>query len=222
MKTKITLGVGLLLFLIILLTGMGVWYVNTIKKSTDNILASNYLSVTYTQKMLDALGLSPQDEKAVADFRLNLERQKNKLPEIDMEVPILQIERNFEKLLARPNAKTIEMSIRKDIAKVMQINMDAIHTKSNQASETAKKGSIQITVFGSICFILACILFFRFPRNIVGPVSKLIEGTKEIARKNYTYRIHIQKDSEFKNLAKSFNDMSGKLEEYASMDLSKL
>lgn len=64
-KTKITLWVGLLLFLILLLASIGVGYVNKIKKSTDDILITNNLSIQYAQNMLDAINLSFQNEEAI-------------------------------------------------------------------------------------------------------------------------------------------------------------
>lgn len=221
-RAKITLWVGILLFLIILLTGLGIGYVNMIKKNTDNILTSNHLSVQYAQKMLDALNVSFHDEQAIRDFRKRLEKQKNKISEVDIAIPVGQIEQNFEALILEPDNLDFDRHIRRDVAKIMQINMDAIVAKSNLASQTARTANIQIMLFGVICFIATCILFFRLPRSIAEPVAKLIEGTKEIAQKNYSYRIQIQGNDEFKNLADSFNDMISKLEEYAGIHVSKL
>src|SRR5690554_281681 len=160
-RAKITLWVGILLFLIILLTGLGIGYVNMIKKNTDNILTSNHLSVQYAQKMLDALNVSFHDEQAIRDFRKRLEKQKNKISEVDIAIPVGQIEQNFEALILEPDNLDFDRHIRRDVAKIMQINMDAIVAKSNLASQTARTANIQIMLFGVICFIATCILFFR-------------------------------------------------------------
>src|SRR5699024_9208291 len=153
--------------------------------------------------------------------RKRLEKQKNKISEVDIAIPVGQIEQNFEALILEPDNLDFDRHIRRDVAKIMQINMDAIVAKSNLASQTARTANIQIMLFGVICFIATCILFFRLPRSIAEPVAKLIEGTKEIAQKNYSYRIQIQGNDEFKNLADSFNDMISKLEEYAGIHVSK-
>lgn len=222
-KTQIALWVGLLSFLIILLTGMGVWYVDKIKEGTDHILTSNHLSIQYSQNMLEALDQSPQDQKAIEEFRLSIRKQKNKDLGADGDRLISRIEENFEGLPQSPNKVEIQKDIRQDIVRLMQLNMEAIAVKSNLASRTAKTAIIRITMAGTACFAVAFILFLRLPRSIAEPIAKLIEGTHEIAQENYTFRIHMKKrSSEFKNLAKSFNDMAGKLDEYDDVNLSKL
>lgn len=221
-RTKISLWVGLLLFLIILVTGLGIGYVNTIKKSTDNILTSNHLSIWHAQKILDAVNLNLKNEQAVIDFEENLVVLKNKGQEGQLNVLVEELEQNFNELRNQPDNKEVELRIRRNIAEWVQINTDAIIMKSNLASEEAKTAIVRITIFGIICFGVALILFINVPRSIARPVAKLMEGTQEIARKNYAHRIHIKKGREFKNLAESFNKMSHKLEEYAGINMSKL
>lgn len=221
-RTKISLWVGLLLFLIILLTGMGIGYVNTIKKSTDNILVSNHLSIWHAQNILNAVNLNLKNEQAVTNFENHLIALKNKGQEGELKTLVGQLEHNYEELRAHPDNKEVELRIRKNIAMWVQINTDAIIMKSNMASEAAKTAIVRITIFGIICFGVALVLFINLPRSIARPVAKLMEGTQEIARKNYAHRIHIKKGREFKNLAESFNKMSSKLEEYAGISMSKL
>lgn len=221
-RTKISLWVGLLLFLIILVTGLGIGYVHTIKKSTDNILTSNHLSIWHAQKILDAVNLNLKNEQAVIDFEENLTILKNKGKEGQLKVLVEELAQNFNELRKHPDNKEVELRVRRNIAEWVQINTDSIIMKSNLASEEAKIAIVRITIFGITCFGVALILFINLPRSIARPVAKLMEGTQEIARKNYAHRIHIKKGKEFKNLAESFNKMSNKLEEYAGVSMSKL
>lgn len=221
-KTKITLWIGLLLFLIVLLTGMGVWSVSKIKKGTDHILASHHLSIQYAQDMQDALELSFYEKQAVQAFKVSLEKEKDVLSEIDMESPIGRIAQNFEKLQTDPEDKELIALVRRDIAEIIQTNMDAIVVKSNGASKMANTAMTRITLFGVVCFAVALLLLYSLPRSIAGPIAQLIEGTEEIAQENYAYRIPIQEDGELRKLAQSFNAMASKLEEYEGINLSKL
>lgn len=221
-RTKLTLWIGILLSLIVLVTALGVGYVNKIKKNTDNILASNHLSIQYAQSMLDALNASFENKEAIKDFQKYLEYQEYKTSDVNLSEPLSDIKKNFPLFLEQPGNKDVEMKIRSDIAKIMQINMDAIFTKSKFASHTARSAITQISIFGLICFFAACILFFRLPRSIAGPISQLVEGTQEIARSNYNHRIVISGNGEFKKLADSFNAMTSKLEEYEDVSISKL
>ncbi|MES2727283.1 MAG: hypothetical protein V4643_09290 [Bacteroidota bacterium] len=54
-KTKLTLGIGLLFALIILLGGVSAWYINLLKGDTENILVDNYNTLEFTSGMLASL-----------------------------------------------------------------------------------------------------------------------------------------------------------------------
>ena len=55
LKTKLTLGVGLLFLLIVLLSVMGSVYINKLKSDTEKILNANYNSIEFSKNMLLAL-----------------------------------------------------------------------------------------------------------------------------------------------------------------------
>ena len=48
-KTKITLGVGLLFGLIAVLAAVGVWYINALATDSGNVLTDNYDTLSYVQ-----------------------------------------------------------------------------------------------------------------------------------------------------------------------------
>ena len=62
----------------------------------------------------------------------------------------------------------------------------------------------------------------NFPSIITTPIYKLAEAIKEIANKNYQYRIHIDNKDEFGKLANAFNEMAARLEYFESSNLNKL
>ncbi len=68
-KTKLTLGVGLLFLLIILLSIVGAKYINELKADTENILVANYNSLEYSRNMLVAL--DDGSEKALQKVDVN-------------------------------------------------------------------------------------------------------------------------------------------------------
>src|SRR5699024_11054234 len=102
LKTHLTFGVGLLFFLIVLLTGTGMWYVSKLKKDTNNILTSNHLSVQYAQNMLKALSPSSPGEIRINVFENSLENQKNNITEKGGKALTNRIETNFQKLTDHP------------------------------------------------------------------------------------------------------------------------
>jgi hypothetical protein len=79
-KTKITLGVGLLFMLIILLGLVGAIYINALKADTKNILVANYNTLDYARKMLVELDLSNENSQEI--FEENLVAQEHTITEV--------------------------------------------------------------------------------------------------------------------------------------------
>ncbi|HUH45756.1 MAG TPA: hypothetical protein VLZ54_01280, partial [Arenibacter sp.] len=74
-KAKLTFGVGLLFFMILLLAVMSGWYIDKLKKDTNNILAANYNTLLYSRNMLLALEDISTDPIALNTFQDNLDKQ---------------------------------------------------------------------------------------------------------------------------------------------------
>ncbi|MEO7176015.1 MAG: ATP-binding protein [Saprospiraceae bacterium] len=100
--------------------------------------------------------------------------------------------------------------------------MQAIQRKSEVAKMTAERAVSWIAITGTICFLIAFILLVNLPSNIANPIKELTESIKQIAAKNYSERVHFESHSEFGELAKSFNTMAKKLEEYNNSSLARL
>jgi PAS domain S-box-containing protein len=126
---------------------------------------------------------------------------------------ILKINRTDEKLKSQ---------IRQDIFEIMKLNMTAIKQKSDIAKHTAETANMWIAITGTLCFLIAFNLLVNLPNNIADPIKELTASIKEIANKNYSERVHFMNHNEFGDLAKSFNTMAQKLEEYHDSNLYKL
>ncbi len=219
-KTKLTLGVGLLFILIILLSIVGARYIYALKSDTENILVANYNTLEYSRNML--LALEDGSEKALHKFETNLQYQEKNITEIGENEATIEVRNNFEDYKLNKNDSTVPGEIRKEIFKLMDLNMQAIQRKSEVASVTANKAVLWIGITGTLCFIIAFILLVNLPSNIANPIKELTESIKQIAAKNYSERVHFESHSEFGQLAKSFNTMAEKLEEYNNSNLAKL
>ena len=219
-KTKLTLGVGLLFLLIILLSVVGATYSNKLKQDTENILVANYNTLEYSRIML--LSLEDSSEKALKKFEVNLQNQEHNISEIGEKETTEDLRNNFEVYKQKKSDSLILGEIRKNIFTLMDLNMQAIQRKSEVAKETADKAVFWIALSGTMCFLIAFILLVNLPSNIANPIKQLSESIKQIASKNYSERVHLESHSEFGQLAKSFNTMAEKLEEYNNSNLAKL
>lgn len=221
-KTKLTFGVGFLFCLIGVLTGVSIWYLNSLKKDTNNILQANYNTLEYSRNMLLALDEMPENTKAIQTFEYNLENQlKNgtELGELEMTHLLVEL---FSDLQKDTTDDTTKLQIRKHIVELMRLNMNAIRQKSQIANDTAENAIVWVVVTGASCFAIALVFLIMLPRNIANPIRQLTESIKQIANQNYSQRIDLDSHSEFGELANSFNLMAERLEEYSNSKLSKI
>ncbi|MCC6817058.1 MAG: HAMP domain-containing protein [Saprospiraceae bacterium] len=221
-RTKLALGVGFLFLLIIILIGVGIKYSNQLSGETQNILKDNYNSIDYCRNMLVALDKVALSDSAKNYFQQNLIKQQNNVTEISEQQSTTNLTVDFEKLKSNTSDRNLYINIRKDLADVMLVNMQAIERKSEIAKETAKSATIMLSAVGTFCFLLAFTLLINLPSSIANPIKELNESVKEIAAKNYSQRVHLDEHNEFGELSKSFNVMAEKLQEYNESNLAKL
>lgn len=219
-KTKLTLGVGLLFLLIILLSFVGARYINAIKSDTENILTANYNTLEYSRNMLVALENGA--ENPMQKFEINLKNQEKNNTEIGEKETTTDLRNNFEDFKQNKFENNISGEIRKNIFKLMDLNMQAIQRKSELAKATAEEAVFWIAITGTLCFLIAFILLVNLPSNIANPIKELTESIKQIAARNYSERVQFESHGEYGQLAKSFNTMAEKLEEYNNSSLAKL
>lgn len=220
LKTKLTLGVGLLFLLIVLLSVIGSVYINKLKSDTEKILTANYKSLEFSKNMLLALDkISTDSAIATKDFKKNNALQEKNLTEFGEKEATQNLILHFNSYLQH---RTIEKErlIREDLTKIMSLNMKGIERKSDIAIITAENATFWIVSLGTVCFLIAFIVLFNLPQTIAEPINQLTFSIKQIANKNYNERVHFKGSEEFNDLANSFNIMAEKLQEYESSTLS--
>lgn len=221
-KTKLTLGVGLLFILIVLLAAVGTSYINALSNDTKNILVANYNTLEYSRNILLVIDEKVTSEKFLKIFEDNLIKQEHNITEIGEKEITELLSQHFEQFKQEPQNISIQLLIRKDVYDLMKLNMDAIVRKSNIAEQTAHRATLWIAITGTLCFLIAFTLLINFPGHIANPIRKLTGSIKEIANKNYNERLHFESNDEFGELATAFNTMAAKLEEYDSSNLSRI
>lgn len=221
-KTKLNIGVGLLFIMIMVLSVLSVWYINQLKRDTNNILVANYNTLEYSRNMLLALEEVNSDPVAFGVFEKYLNKQRENVTEPGEREATEEVVTHFSALKKDLQNTSLKSSIRKDIAELMQLNMAAIQHKSSIADETAKDAITVISIVGTLCFLMAFILMVNLPSNIADPIRILTASIKQIANQNYKERVHFKSNSEFGELARSFNTMAEKIHEYSESKLEKI
>jgi PAS domain S-box-containing protein len=219
-KAKLTLGVGVLFVLIILLSVVGAKCINDLKTDSEIILVANYNSLEYCHNMLVALDENSQESQE--NFEANLKNQENNITEIGEKESTSELRSNFNIYRRDHERQDLKLNIRKEIFRIMEMNMQAIQRKSELAKATAEGAFFWIAITGTSCFLIAFILLVNLPSNIANPIKEMTESIKQIAAENYSQRVHFESHSEFGQLANSFNTMAEKLEEFNNSNLAKL
>jgi len=221
-KTKLNAGVGLLFFMIIVLSTLGGWFIYQLKKDTQNILTDNYNTLQYSRNMLLSLEEIGKEPFAIAEFQKNLDFQRQNITEDGEKEVTKNILAHFSDLKNDKENLNLHSAIRKDIAELMQLNMNAIQIKSGIANTTAQNAIAVISIVGTLCFLIAFILMVNLPANISNPIRELTSSIHQIANQNYRERVQFESNSEFGELARSFNTMAEKLQEYSESRIDKI
>lgn len=221
-KHKLTLWVGLLFFLIILQAGIAIFQVQSLAVASENILEANYNSLVYSRHMLSDLDLLMSDPNARHHFEQQLSLQENNITEPGEEDWTEQLRNHFNEFNTSPPDSTLQAHIRADLNHIMRLNLEAIDRKSEVAKRTADQAILYIPAAAGLCFTIAFILLINLPGSIANPIRELTESIKQIAKEKYSQRVHFESHNEFGELAKSFNTMAKKLEEFNDSNLSKL
>jgi len=219
-KTKLRLGLGLLFFLILLLSSVAAIYMYSLKNDTQNILNDNYNSLVYAKGMMRSMG--DEDAANLQLFAQCLEKQeKNATEQGEKELNAL-IRNRFEAYKTDPERKEILEDIKTAVLEVMEMNMQAIQIKSAFAEKTSDQAVLWILFTGAACIFIALNALLTLPSNIADPIEKLTSSIRQIASDNYSERIYLHRDNEFGELADSFNTMAAKLEVYNNSHLAAL
>lgn len=105
---------------------------------------------------------------------------------------------------------------------VYGMNENTIELKTDEANQLANRITLITIILSFFFFIVALVSMFYFPNYIADPVIQLTESIKQIARKNYNQRLDISTEDEFGEMARSFNKMAEKLEEYENINVHQI
>lgn len=218
-KNKLRLNVGLLFLLILILGSVGIGYIHALKRDTDKILVANHQTLEYSINMLSALDDTSKESLTV--FEENLLKQEANITEPGEKEATINTRHLFTKIKTS-NDTLLKNSLRNEIRDIMRMNMKALKSKSLHAQNTAKTATLWIAFAATLCILIAFSLMINLPSNIANPISELTKSIRQIADRNYSQRVHFNDNSEFGDLARSFNTMAEKLEEYNNSNLARL
>ncbi len=224
LKTKITLGVLFLYFMLLLVSVLGYYYLTNLNAKARTILEDNYESLEFNKNMLAALdALSLDRASALQRFEHNLKAQERNVTEAGEGQATEQLRRTFEALKRDTLAPAAHLqAIRQSIYVIMDLNMQAIVGKHERVKKTANNALLYIAIISGVCFLLGLTFVYNFPGYVANPIRELTAGIKGIADKKYSQRLHFESGDEFGDLATAFNTMAQRLDEYEHSNLARI
>src|SRR5215831_9393558 len=214
-KTKVSLGVIFLFVLLSTVGGISYFYFNKFITDTKTILQANYRTLDYSKGMLEALdNWNANSVNAKKQFDTNLVAQEKNVTEPGEYTATRQLRKDYDSFLSHKDSLHLVIAMRDDISRIMQINLKAITEKNNSIQSSAESVKLLITLILTVCVLVGFTFIVNFPNFIAGPITKLTEGIKGIAAKNYSQRIYLNREDEFGELANAFNSMAQQLDEY--------
>lgn len=222
LKTKLTLGIGFLFFVIVVFGIFGLLSIHRLKNDADKVLKNNYETLVYNNNMLKALEHLRSDSLALRLFENNLVLQEKNITEPGEKDGTILVRQYFEQLRINRNDSVAQAGIRQSIQLINDLNQEAILHKNQNARDSAESAATWMTIIFTVLALIAFTLVVNFPGVISNPIRQLASGISAIANKNYSRRIHLSQKDEFGDLANAFNIMAEKLDEYEHSNLARI
>ena len=222
LKTKLSLGLSFLFAVIVSFGILGLFYINRLSYDAERVLKNNHESLVYANNMLKALEEIPANKNAFTTFDDNLKKQEANITEPGEKENTQDLRKNFTELTANPSDSSNYPQLRQSLQIINNLNQNAILKKSDIVQKTVEDARFWLTLIFTILIIVSITFIYNFPTIISKPVTKLSEGIRQIANKNYNQRIYLEQKDEFGDLADAFNSMAEKLDEYEHSNLAKI
>ncbi|WP_147392174.1 sensor histidine kinase [Algoriphagus lacus] len=244
-KAKLYLSQFFLLGIIIIIAGIGVFYLNLVKEYNDNVLKDNYRSMDYMRtinQQIDQLQerhvrevLTREEfEKKSAEITALLNSQKANITEQGekalTENLIGLVNEYLEQIsLGLSSQKTgdqelwiLNSKIKTLTDSIFLLNEESIFSKSDIAKTKSEQIVTYMIIIGVSGIAFGMLFFLRLPNYIVNPIKLFTKSIKEISAGNYAVEIPFEEEDELGGLAKSIRKMVLKLKEYEKSNFSKL
>jgi NtrC-family two-component system sensor histidine kinase KinB len=221
LKTKLRLALTFLFAVIVLLGSLGAWYLKKLSSEAQEILKDNYISLEYVRNMRNVIDENAWKNEDLALFEKSLVYQEQNITEIGEAETTQQLRSHFNALRKSPDSSRIRL-ITQQLTKLTDVNMQAIVRKNEQVKKTADEVYSYMVLIATVCALVAFSFIINFPNTIAEPIQQLTEGLQEISRKNYESRLGVERKDELGEMARAFNLMAEKLDEYEHSSLARV
>ena len=240
-KYKLFLSLLFLFGVVLLLGGVGIYYLKWLAADTAAILKDNNRTLNYMRSLEGAVGtvqyLTLTEGPDAAGIAAQLDtisrvmaRQQANVTEPGEQAltdhlggSLAQLAALYPDTTAPPGPLLgLVHEIKTQINNVYLINEATMTRKNQQAADTARKVVLYMGLITSISIVVGLIFITVLPGYISRPLQTFDEAIRQISGGNYGVVIPSDARDEYGDLAESFNLMAAKLSEYGHSNLSRL
>ncbi|MDN4165715.1 ATP-binding protein [Cytophagales bacterium LB-30] len=245
-KNKLFLSLFFLFGVIILLGGMGSYYLRWLASDSAAIMKDNNRTLSYMRTIEESVDevnyiiltndtVKQEISSHFDSIKSIMEKQMANITEPGEQELTEKLSRSLKKLEEICNSQDlitphfystfivpIVHQVKDLSGSIYLINEKTMIQKNEQANATAEKAVLYMGIFCSVSIIIALVFMLGLPAYISKPLETFEEAIREIARGNYKVSIPAKTKDEYGELANSFNTMAAKLEEYEHSNLAKL
>jgi hypothetical protein len=238
---RFTIGMVLFVAIILILSVSSALYLNKLSGKTNAILKENHYSVVYALDMSESLTTINQNintgflmnrnpdsiilNGGFLKFSRALELEKHNFTEPGEDILVAGIETEFigyrDTVLTlmtspAPVKKVLYLQEKFDtlyrkLMLLSQMNEKAIEDKTNDAKVSARKATTQMTLIGSLCFLIAYGFSFIFSSYFNDRFYRLYHGLKDLVSGNYRQKLLLDGNDEIFEISLIFNKMVDEL-----------
>ncbi len=248
-KTKIQVALFIVFTSIAVLGAINGFYLDRIAKKSATMMRENYRSLNYTHEMslaledvtsainlreTSALFKRTKLREAFDKFERYMALQDQSIADEEEKELTIQLREAFAVFREQTEADLRQdgkldisaymqsLNIRDLLNKVYARNEEIILRTTEQANLMINRVNLYVILFGFFIFTAALAAMFYLPDIFARPVRRLTESMQRVAEREYSERLSIDSNDEFGDMARSFNIMTEKLEEYEAYNLEKL
>lgn len=241
-RTKFSWGMVFLFIIILSILGFSAFSLIRLSKKTGAILSENHVSVVYAREMTENLMHLNQEiyTSFIANQAPDTILIKNTFDELDktMQSELMNItevgedklaasiqqgindhKQVFSQFIRSPNQVDLIQTLQnkfdiltQQLALLSQMNEKAIEVKTEDAKVSSKDALTQLSVIGSLCFLITLSFIYSFASYFNERFFQLYNGIKEIVSSNFGQRLYFDGQDEFYEISLLFNQMAEKLE----------
>lgn len=241
LNKKFTIGLVLFVAIILILSVSSGFYLNKLSGKTNAILKENHYSVVYAREMSEALlninqyiitcflaNINPDSlilEREFLSFSIAFELEKNNITEPGEDNLVSEIETGYDAfrnsvpiIINSASSVTGILNMQKKFDSLYRqlmilshMNEKAIEEKTDDAKDSARKATTQMTIIGTLCFLIAYGFTFIISSYFNERFYRLYNGIKEIDSDNYRQKLNLDGNDEIFEISLIFNKMTDEI-----------